>query len=764
MFKDDRLMSVLSGVVLMVAIGTVVQNSEQLGRFFKGEPSEPELNPDRFEAKANDLATIDVLANDRGLGEDAASRLVITQNPKCGRIFVRQGAVQYLPDGNCFGQQEFGYGLSGTSAEPTTVAVRVMPQGRPTTLARSQPEPAPEPKTEIATVAVPEPDAGARPAPEAPAVVTADDSPPQPAEQPTALARAPQSAPSAPAGLNTDDRPSGSLGFGLLEPVATPEAAGALGGLADTELADRDSGLPLAVEPWTDLAALTPPIAQPYEDRAGLLARSPLPVSKPAEEPEYSTEELALADEIAAAEGPAAPVVLRPRNPGGLAAPASIDATTSRLDIAPLGDGAGPRTLGVPPLQATEAPGEALAALRIDSDADPLVDAPSVTVSVPADLSVASTPAEIGVPSIADLAAPGAGPELGAVASLSGMRPSMALARIEIPRASVPSRVAVDDVALDGAAGSLDRSTALAPAPDLDHSRIALIAPADPVAAIDPARIAPGAALAQEPVAMPKAPEQIDIKQGGGEKVAALRPVEEKCLLPPGVTIDIGPAAMTGIDVYSPCHGDGVALLGYGELRLAIKLDDKGAGRIEVPGFEVSMDAELVFADETTVSFSIPFDGIDKVERVAVTWDMPIRLDLHALEFGADLGDAGHVGPGNARSYGDVRRNGGGFLHSFAPIGGVGQSAQVYTHYLRRGGDNGIVELMIDFADRREAKDGTCGDGGLAKPGFTVVRSTRGVMERPLRRRLAALDCGDAQTAGKDMIRNAVKNMVIAHR
>lgn len=702
-------MTLLSGVVLMVAIGTVVQNSEQLGRFFKGEPTSPELHADEAEAHANDLAMIDVLANDLALFPDAADRLVITRQPKCGRIFVQGGTVQYLPDGTCFGVQEFSYGLSGTDLEPVSVIVRVGAQKRPTQLAtRPEPEKATVPADaagDMTIAAAPADDTAKKPAVPAQTAETAPE--PAPADQPEALARAedpaPQpeevaraEAPATPQSRAHADAEPPEVGFGLLEPVDAPEMAAGLGG---SDAVEDEPNIPLAVEPWTDLATLTPPLAVPNEDRAGILARSPLPVSRPAEAPVYSPEELALADRLADPTRPDAPAVLRPSAPAILSEPA--EEQSRRFALAPVGNEARPGFLK-PADQARVEPGEGpgVAAAPERSDTDPLANASSVDMAAP---QAPNGSASDDAPSIAELA------ERNVPGSLGGIRPSMALARIEIPRAG----------------GSLD-----------------FVVPQQQPAPVE---------IEDEPAAETTGPE-----------LAALPSATENCVAPAAITLDIGPAAITAIDVFAPCQAGTVALLKYGEFSLALPLGDDGKGRIAVPGFEPSSNAGLTFSDGTEMSFSIPFDGTEKVERVALTWDIPVRLDLHAFEFGARPGDSGHVGPDNARSFADVRRKGGGFMNNFAPVNGKGDHVRVYTHYVRAGSASGIVELALDFADRREAVADACGDGQYAQPGFTVLRMTRGVTERPVRRRLAALDCGDA--AGAEMIRNAVKTMVIANR
>jgi hypothetical protein len=249
------------------------------------------------------------------------------------------------------------------------------------------------------------------------------------------------------------------------------------------------------------------------------------------------------------------------------------------------------------------------------------------------------------------------------------------------------------------------------------------------------------------------------------DQVAALPRVDLTCAVPPSITLDIRPAGETELVITSPCHSDSVAQLSYEGLDFGIRIDRSGQGAITVLGFQSSSDAVLAFADGETLEFGLPFTGTDRVERVALAWDAPVLLELHALEFGAGLGTEGHINPQAPGNFRDVRRRGGGYLTTFAPVEGVGQSVQIYSHWLRRGGNAGVVKLYIDFASRhRDRQDGTCGNGALARPSFTVVRSSRGRTESPVSRRLASVDCAVVETMQDHLIEAAVRDIIISQR
>ncbi|MEL6479273.1 MAG: hypothetical protein AAFR17_18240, partial [Pseudomonadota bacterium] len=177
---------------------------------------------------------------------------------------------------------------------------------------------------------------------------------------------------------------------------------------------------------------------------------------------------------------------------------------------------------------------------------------------------------------------------------------------------------------------------------------------------------------------------------------------------------------------------------------LAVPLDARGEGYLMLQGFEQSSPAELRLSEGQVMSFDLPFSGTDKVSRVGLVWDDPIDLNLHALEFGARPFSPGNVYAENARTFSEVRRGGGGYLTVYAPVDGIGQHAEIYSHVLRQRGQSGVVDLVIDFASRtRDRLAETCSGGAYARPTFKLLRTEQGVVERARMGRLAGLECAE---------------------
>ena len=287
--------------------------------------------------------------------------------------------------------------------------------------------------------------------------------------------------------------------------------------------------------------------------------------------------------------------------------------------------------------------------------------------------------------------------------------------------------------------------------------RIAAIAPAGRSADLPN----PGLALRRAPVEPGTEPKPERAPKDDTKPAA-----DPNCTVPPSAELEIRRAARTIVRIAAPCQPESVAELNYSGLRLAIPLDRQGQGKVLALGFEANAAAVVKFTDGKEINFDLPFRGIGRIERIAVVWDIPVALELHALEFGAKTGDDNHVNPQNPRAFGDVRRAGGGFLHTYRGYAGYGQNAQIYTHWKRRGGEGGIVKLMIDYASRnRDRLDGTCGTGTYAAPGFFVLRSSSGRLTKSATRQLASLSCSrvSEEIGDKRLISGAIRDLVVTN-
>jgi hypothetical protein len=635
--KDDKMMGMLTFVVIMIALGTIIQRVDVIERFFGDGPTAIVLQRDEVIVRANALTQIDVLANDDGVDQADAENLFISQQPACGRVFIRDGKARYLPAERCAGTQSFRYAISGRDyVDPGEVAV-VVRINEPTQadIAAEAQRDVPAPSPTAPSPAVPN---------------TAGQQLDDPAE--------PQVAQPAP-GSET----SGAL---VQAPAVPRPEAPTVTGLQDTTGAAGTVAGGGSAEAGVTLGGTgsAPSITAPTGGLIQVTEAGPLPVIR---QPDPETP---LAQGDPAHPAPQAPA---PQVPGEAELSGSQPAATLAL-----------------------------------AQIEPAAPAPEVR-------------RETGG---ADAEVPRIGPsEIGSGAAMQdGLgEPAEALAAIR----------------------GLGSSTELAP---VDTS--------SPEALGDP-----GATSGAASTGLP------DGTGGANTQVASLPQPTARCTVPPSLILDVKPAGLTEIVIESPCRAGRVAELSYDGLRFAVALDAAGSATLAAVGFQQASDATLRFDDEEPSSFNIPFADTERMERVALIWDMPVDLDLHAFEFGALPSSSGHVGPDQPRSFREVRRNGGGYLLEYEPVGEMGQSISVYTHWRRNGGRTGVVKLAVDYATRAGARQpDACGGGALAEPGFTVMRASGGKILRPSHRRLASLACTAVSIAADRFVGDAVDDMIIRQR
>ncbi len=693
MLKDDKMMSMLTFVVIMVAVGALIQRADVFERIFGEGTAALELRRDEAIVRANALSGIDVLANDLGLRDGDADKLIIVEQPKCGRVFVRDGQAHYLPAERCAGSQSFKYAISGRSYGQAGEVMVVVRLGEPTQSAvaadAQRDIPAPPPMA---------PRAAEQRVAETPAPL---------AVQPSAAADTGGAIVPMPTPMPTVPRPQAPAIAGLPDTASGAGSAAASGGgsAAAAVLLDGSGLAPRMTAPAGGLGdapeiAAVPVVPQPEPEAAAL----PAPVLPESVQPTPASPALT---------APEAPGIAVPQ-PAPLAADRAAGEGTSTGTAMPPGAPAEGSATGSGPSGKGDEATATIAFARID-------------------------PAPLGT---GETAAPRVQREN------EGLDPN-------VPRAGLPEIGSGGS----GPAGFGQPAEALAAVRALgDTLELAPVDTTPPALLSDPGVIT-GTGAPQPRAQPPESP---------AARVAALPSPTAPCTVPPALILEVKPAGLTEVIIESPCHARTVAELSYDGLRFGVALDAAGAGTVAAVGFQQASDAVLRFAGGETIDFNIPFSDTERMTRVALAWEMPVDLDLHAFEFGALPRSDGHVRPDQPRSYRDVRRRGGGYLLEYQPVRGVGQSVSVYTYWRRHGSRSGVVKLKVDFASRdgRKRPD-TCSGGALAEPDFTVLRAVAGKLERPRRRRLASLDCaavvGIAGTADR-YIGDAVDDMIVLQR
>ncbi|MBL4807472.1 MAG: hypothetical protein JKY31_09295 [Rhodobacteraceae bacterium] len=104
MFKNDRMMTMLTGLVLAVFAGSMVQYGDRFMAMIAGE-NQFETSDDVYSVRAGSSQLLDILANDAVIGP-----IVVIDNPTCGSVALSgTDRLLYSSDASCNGKVKFTY-------------------------------------------------------------------------------------------------------------------------------------------------------------------------------------------------------------------------------------------------------------------------------------------------------------------------------------------------------------------------------------------------------------------------------------------------------------------------------------------------------------------------------------------------------------------------------------------------------------------------------------------------------------------------------
>lgn len=156
-------------------------------------------------------------------------------------------------------------------------------------------------------------------------------------------------------------------------------------------------------------------------------------------------------------------------------------------------------------------------------------------------------------------------------------------------------------------------------------------------------------------------------------------------------------AAMMSLTLTAPCRGGQAFTVRHGDLVYSARMSDLGTYMAEVPALTAEARVKVTFRDGsyTTAEAHVPL--ADTVDRVALVSDRRSGLQIHALEFGADYGDAGHVWSGRPRDPASADKAGGGFVTVLGDASiEDGQMTEVYTFPANTRNRDGVVRLSVE--------------------------------------------------------------------
>ncbi len=120
---DDRAMTILTGLVLAVVVGTIAQQSPRILDLFSNKPTAV-LVDDFFLVRTGVPQELDLLDNDQIANIDG--ELVIAGRPRCGRVSFSGSKAMFFADAQCDGNVVFSYCVTGINdCKPAAVSLNV---------------------------------------------------------------------------------------------------------------------------------------------------------------------------------------------------------------------------------------------------------------------------------------------------------------------------------------------------------------------------------------------------------------------------------------------------------------------------------------------------------------------------------------------------------------------------------------------------------------------------------------------------------------
>lgn len=718
MFSNDRFMTMATGLVLAIAVGTMAQNSGFVMAFLTGEDISIG-NDDQYTIRAGKDQILDVLENDKQFGN-----ISVIGQPDCGTVRAGQNnTLEFVNSGSCSGDMKFSYCVPTNGAcEAFNVTLNVIniPGNTPAAIETQTAEVTPTVKinTQVAAVAIP---------------VTSN-----PETKPATEQNNYQQGDRLTAGqilVTEDENDVAVSGFGaesgpslfapnmeeLIQPQETvailrksvevvapsridqdqniqTQTSAATPSRVETAANTQQDTVPLGTESSPIVAFFTP--SQPQltrpsalaplnfvPDSTDLLEHGPdVVVAPPTQvanaDPNESTIVAPAGFGFANASIVSAAITL----PSDAVDPVNADTTTAPIGNILLASGAGTPAnsesnvveTAMVNLGASEAPTLGNSpVMAVISDIILVEVGPEVNSMAPNGFVFEETTIDNLVASISETEAYFA-PVVSVGDALETQTSPDALVSPEIQTASVgPVSINAADPADSSDIVVEMAAQILLPTPQLNNSLTRFIQPTPATEAL----LSDQLFAADLEVSAPPSSDPVE--------VASISPVilsdanlnaavEPRCGV--RMTASARPGAAIAVFVSSLCRPNQVVTLSHADFSFSARTDGRGVFSTTIPAFTNFATIDVIFDDGATANAQVSLRDATELERMAIVWSVPVNLDLHAFEGNATERSEGHVWVNNPRTYRDTLIGGGGFMETFgdSSIEG-GNMAEVYS-------------------------------------------------------------------------------------
>ena len=156
-------------------------------------------------------------------------------------------------------------------------------------------------------------------------------------------------------------------------------------------------------------------------------------------------------------------------------------------------------------------------------------------------------------------------------------------------------------------------------------------------------------------------------------------------------------AAMVDLTLSAPCEANARVTLHHNGMMITEQMDPNGKLTLQLPVLSQTAIFMAAFDSGMTAMAQTEVTSLDIYDRVVVQWQGPGKMQIHALEFGADYGDEGHVWSEAPRSMDVAALGKGGFVTEHGrTMPDQDLRAQVYTFPSGTTAQTGDIALTVE--------------------------------------------------------------------
>lgn len=163
------------------------------------------------------------------------------------------------------------------------------------------------------------------------------------------------------------------------------------------------------------------------------------------------------------------------------------------------------------------------------------------------------------------------------------------------------------------------------------------------------------------------------------------------------LTTTASAAAMISIKLSASCEPNQHFVLQQGDLKVSGKTSVVGLAKIKMPALSDTATITVHFDDGQTASSEVEVADFNDYDRVALQWKGRSGLAIHALEFGADYGQAGHVWKETPRTIEHAESAFGGFMTRLDLVDSADAlHAEIYSFPSATAHRDGAIRLSVE--------------------------------------------------------------------